>query len=753
MKGSIRNICSIGIFASILLLLSITAAGKALETDEPIPALVHYVIHDKGNIVLRVDNYGYMGNYSYMGYPAGEWPKNSGRDYIGELKFWFGAVTETGDTIVLDTYEDAEPLPSLISGTDSYGIRLSTDTTSYDYDPTDTVGDGIGNAAYGWRIYNADSSDWVYNQNYSTIDESFHPGGPTGLQQSIYRFKDAEGSRSLGLTLTQSIYQWNYCYNEDLLFVVLEITNDSTVDYPDFCFAAYCDFDVGGLNSEGENGRLGDMVASDSTENLAWTYDEDGFDLGWGPLVKTGIMGTKYLETPDNIGMTAFRTGQWEQVANATDAERYALINSQQYDVSLPPTDQYYLQCTRGINLTAGKTVRIVYALLAGADEAEIYSNAGMAQTLYDNHFVGPQPPSAPTLNVRVGDKKNYLSWDNIAESDVDPLRGEVDFRGYKLYRSTNRGYTWGFEAEASGGCLKTDYIPIAAFGVDNPGDLINHSYIDSNLTNGMDYWYCLVAYDSGDTTVPIGPLQNGFGIPGSDRNVVATVPRSDPAGAFTAQSTVVHTATNSDVASDGAVYAITFDESQIVGDEYTVTFSETDEATYWHLVNTTTGDTVLADQTRQTGDPGIYDIVEGIRVVVRDGDRVPTAMSQTSFASGVSTDTTLTMEVFYGSMSDATGEVAGSGKHLRSTYELRFTSGGSQGYWWWDDMTPVSLPFEVWNTTLDYQVVAEILDYGVDQIWDPADGDLITNVDIPYDGNPHPEAYPYNLAWIFGLA
>jgi len=751
MNGLPKKICIIGLLSFILLIPSITVYGKASETEIPSPALVDFVIHDKGNIVVRVDNYGRMPNYSYMGYPAGEWPKNSGHDYIGEMKYWFGAVTAEGDTIVIDTYEDSEPLPSLVSGTDSYGIRLSTDTTTFNYDPIDTVGAGLGSAAYGWRVWNADSSAWVYNQIYSITDDEFYRGGPTALQQSTYRFRDAEGSRSLGLTLTQTIYQWNYCYNEDLLFVVLEITNDTTVDYPEFAFAIYSDFDVGGPNAEGENGRLGDLVASDSSENLAWTYDEDGYDMGWGPLVRTGIMGTKYLETPDDIGMTAFRTGQWKEVYQAHDTTKFKLIDSEQFDTSLPPADQYYLQCTRGINLTAGKTIRIVYAIIAGQDEEEFYSNASMAQTLYDNYFVGPQPPAAPVLKVRVGDTKNYLSWNDTSEVDIDPLSGESDFRGYKLYRSSNRGYTWGFEADITGdGCLDKDYIPIAAFQINSPGDLISHTYIDSNLTNGMEYWYCLVAYDAGDTSVPIGPLQNGFGSPNADQNVVATIPRSDPAGAYSTQSTVVHTATNSEVPSAGQVYAITFDETQINGTEYSVTFSETDVATYWHLINNTTGDTVLADQTRQTGDPGLYEIAEGIHVVVRNGDRVPTAMGQTAFAAAG--DTSLTMEVFYGSMGEATGSPLGSDKHFRSTYEIRFTAGGSEGYWWWDDVTPMSLPFEIWNTTLDYQVVAEVLDYDGDTSWDPDEGDLICIVNIPYDGNPHPEGYPYNHAWIFGL-
>lgn len=739
--------------ALLILLMSGNLLGRTLETAYPPPEVIDQIIHNKGNIVTTVDNWGYIGGYSYpYDLPSGEWPKNSGHDYIGEMKFWMGAVTPGGDTIVADSDEDFRPMTSLVSGNESYGIRLSTDTTTFDYDPTDTTGLGLGNPACGWRIYNNDSADWTYNYIYSILDSSLHPGGPTGLQQSFYRFEDGNGPKNLGLQMTHTICQWNYCYNEDILFIILEITNVSGVDYTDFAFAIYSDFDVGGPDGTGENGRLGDLVASDSAENLAWIYDEDGYDPGWGPLVRTGIMGTKYLETPDDIGMTALRTGRWEDIPD-DDAGKYELINSAQFDTSLPPTDQYYMQCTRGINLTAGKTVRVVYAIVAGQDQEEFYANATTAQTLYDNYYIGPQPPVAPTLEVHVGDKKAYLSWNDTSEVDIDPLSGQPDFRGYKLYRSTNLGYTWGFESNSSGNsCLEIDYIPIAAYQVDSPGDPIQHTFIDSNLTNGMEYWYCLVAYDGGDSTVPIDPLQNGFGSPGSDINTVRVIPRSDPAGFYDALSTIEHNSLGSSDPSDGVVYPIIFDESQIIGEEYSVIFTEDDVNTYWHLIriDESTGDTVyvLEDQTKQEGDPGFYEVGEGIRVVVRNGDRVPRSMVQTAFATAG--DTTLHEGYTYGPMGDVFGVPLGSDKHFRSTYEIRFTAGGSEGYWFWDDVTPMNLPFEVWNVTLGYQVIAEIYDRDFDQVWEPNDKDYISIVNIPYDGNSHPEGFPFNHVWFF---
>jgi len=86
---------------------------------------------------------------------------------------------------------------------------------------------------------------------------------------------------------------------------------------------------------------------------------------------------------------------------------------------------------------------------------------------------------------------------------------------------------------------------------------------------------------------------------------------------------------------------------------------------------------------------------------------------------------------------------------HFRSTYEIRFTQNGSVGYSFYDDVTPIQLPFEVWNVSLEYQVIAEIYDRG-DGIWNPEDKDYVDIVNFPYDGSPHPEAFPYHHCWFF---
>ena len=246
------------------------------------PSTLDQVTHDVANISTTIDNYGYVGGYSYYGLPSGEWPRNSGHNYLAEIRYWMGGVTDSGDTLVANTADDFQAMPQPIDGDDAYKIYLSTDHDRYyAYDPTDTTGLGFGSPALGWRVWDSEDAAWVYNETYDPLLTSTRQTGPTSLQESHYRFNDAGmGSSLMGLELTQTVLSWNYCYNEDFLFVVLDITNTSSEDLSNFAFGLYIDIDVGGPDGTGENGRLGDLVAYDEDENLAWIYDEDAEDPG-----------------------------------------------------------------------------------------------------------------------------------------------------------------------------------------------------------------------------------------------------------------------------------------------------------------------------------------------------------------------------------------------------------------------------------------------------------------------------------------
>lgn len=724
----------------------------------PQPYTVDQVVHNVGNIATTVDNWGYIGGYWFYNLPSGEWPRGSGRHYLAEALYWMGVVDVNGDTIVADSYEDFEALPTDTTSANPFGILLSTDTSRYlDFDPSDTVGSGLGSPANGWRVWDPSANAFVYNQLYNSLASSYFPGGPTSLQESHYRFGDAaSGSPLLGLEMTQTVLQWNYCYNEDFIYVIIEITNNSTADYSDFVFALYMDFDIGGPDGSGENGRLEDLVGFDSTENLAWTYDNLGIDPGWGPTVPTGYMGTKILETPDNIGLTGLHSDDWS-VMPQNDKGRFAMMNSTGFDSPGLPTDQVYVQCVRGVNLTAGRTVRFVYALVAGQTEQELRENAALAQQLYDANYVGPKPPTSPILTVRAGDEKNYLFWNDTAELSIDPFSGVQDFVGYKLYRSENRGKTWGLVNYNTGNsCLTLDYNPIVQFTVFNPGDPIQHSFTDTGLYNGVEYWYCLAAFDSGDTTVGIDPLQSGFGAPDVNPHIVASVPSPDPAGFYDASTTVEHNYVGVELPSNGNVFPQIFDLAALSGTSFRVVFEDRPEKTYWHVLDDLTGDTVLAEQTRTTGDPGLYEVAEGLRVVVRNGDYEPRSFVQTVVAGA---DTSLVIGSFYGAALPAlTGDINDmfGDEHFRSRFELRYTGDSTRANWLYDGFygsdSVFWVPFEAWNVSTNRRVSLVVYDFDNNGIWDSYDLLGIVNYDYDSITSVTNFAFPYYYSWLFGF-
>lgn len=762
-------------FALYLLAVSLLATssqGRAPERNgtiqdphaspvrQPTPSTVDEVTHDRGNIVTTLENWGLIGGYSHLGKPSGEFPRNSGHDYLAEINYWMGAITADGDTVVANTYDDFEAIADLNLSTnlnDPYRIMFSTDTTRYyQYNVSDTVGLGLGNPARGWRVYDADSGYWVYSENYNPNDSVFEPAGPVSLQESHYRFGDhASGTPVLGLEMTQTVLQWNYCYNEDFIFVILDIHNGSATSYPNFVFGLYVDLDVGGPDGTGENGRLQDTVVFDSSENLAYIYDVVGWDPGWQD--NTGVMGTKYVETPDAIGMTGFNTGDWSDLPD-DDPGRFALINAPVFSQSLPPTDQYYIQCTRGINLDAGKTVRVVYALVAGETENDFLANAQLAQTLYDNYFVGPQPPPTPHLRARAGDNRVYLSWTDTSEVVVDPLSGENDFVGYKLYRSDNQGKTWGRANYNTGNsCLTLDYVPVKNFSVPAPGDPIPHTWIDTGLYNGVEYWYCLAAYDKGDPDVGVDVLQSGFGTPDQSENVIRVTPRTDPAGYYEASTTVDHLYLGSGDPSEAEVVPVVFDKAALRARDYEVRFENDPQSRIWHLIDRETGDTLLANQHGANQDPATISVVDGLRLWIKTGERNPQALAQTAFGGA---DTTLLLADFYGPAVEALtldSSNAYGDMHFRPTYELRYTGQTTRvpelrEYWYPGFFVPYHIPFEIWNTETNQRVSAAVYDFAVDDTWDPYD--LIAIVNYPYDSTQDLTdlAFPYYYSWLIGL-
>ena len=54
------------------------------------------------------------------------------------------------------------------------------------------------------------------------------------------------------------------------------------------------------------------------------------------------------------------------------------------------------------------------------------------------------RPPLIPEVQAVTGNEKVLLMWDNKAENSIDPFTSYSDFEGYRVYRSSDGGMTWG---------------------------------------------------------------------------------------------------------------------------------------------------------------------------------------------------------------------------------------------------------------------------------------------------------------------
>ena len=146
--------------------------------------------------------------------------------------------------------------------------------------------------------------------------------------------------------------------------------------------------------------------------------------------------------------------------------------------------------------------------------------------------------PRSPKVFAVADHNRILVSWDASSEASIDSLTGYADFEGYKLYRSTDNGITWGgaedklydFDGNFVGWipyaqfdlsydedvdhCIYTHELcesdeprrNISVYGLDplaprfsfgeNSG--IQYSFVDSNVVDGVEYTYTVAAYDIG---------------------------------------------------------------------------------------------------------------------------------------------------------------------------------------------------------------------------------------------------------------
>lgn len=243
----------------------------------------------------------------------------------------------------------------------------------------------------------------------------------------------------------------------------------------------------------------------------------------------------------DQIGLTGFKFnrindpqggGQTDNIVFFTDDKKWPQRLFQKFshpDPAVrfdPPLVLNYnigfLFASGPFTLKAGQTERFSLALAYGGNLEELRNTVKVVQAIYNANYQFAVPPPAPTLTAEAGDGYVQLYWDDIAERSVDPVTFQNDFEGYRIYRSTDPDFR-DVRVILTGRGTNTigNGKPIAQFDLKNGrsgfSDVtvegvayylgsetgITHSWRDTTVTNGQQYYYAVTAYDYG-ASIPL---------------------------------------------------------------------------------------------------------------------------------------------------------------------------------------------------------------------------------------------------------
>ncbi len=543
--------------------------GRYIETISPFETGDYAVgFQTKGKLTNILTNYGELSTFHlfYTG-PALEWPA-FGEGQKDQQSYGWGVnllVGYKGD--VIEAFQD--PSSNIISRDwqpameNLFSGKVTVNETNLTpimatSDNKDTWPIGTDGNHFWPGIFRKDTTGTTY------------PGQYTSERDLYCVYTDEGNDTTYGLRVEQTAYSFSRRYAEDFLVYRFNIKNTSgaTLDnlYPGMINQLLVDFD-----REHDSPDLINYVDSnnDGQKDLIYMWDEDG--IPQSPWIKVGYIGLLVVNSPINNGITNFHFFDDEFIPKK-DEDFWMVLTSDTTGIPDTIKTKYFhgddvhiddvtlapeldpLGLNRGgkitwsfssgpVSLSAGDSLQLEIAIVCGDDEQDLLDNVAWVWFLANNAWNGSNPPNPPIVKTYSGDEKVTVTWDTeSSENSRDNINGNKDFEGYKVYRSTNQGESWGDIITDPRGDFVA-YEPLAQFDLINEingydpisnqylgrNTGLQHTFVDSNVINGMEYWYSVTAYDGGDSTLLVESLESALGLTTNEINIDNAIPASTP--------------------------------------------------------------------------------------------------------------------------------------------------------------------------------------------------------------------------------
>ena len=618
-----------------------------------------------------------------------------------------------------------------------------------------------------WPVDEAGNSFWPgYFRRDAVTDEEID--GEFASDRDVYAVFD-DSHNQLGNPIGIEVEMMGYCYGrpyaDKFQFYEFFIHNKSGQRL-DSCYVGY--YQDPDCSDYGEEILiLPDPTFSDpDIIDIIAQRDIDG-DIGGATrpnskgVTEDYTFGTAILETPKNIGVTSFH--YYQDAGPTDDAILWPIIsnNPQDSDISSFSTryfhgtnhnlddvdllytvdkqDLVFIVASGPFSMEPGEMVKSTVVVAIGEDDADFYKQMDQAKQMFEFNFVGPSAPPAPTLFTTKGDGQITLYWDAESESTPDPFTDEIDFEGYRIYRSEDNGQTWGEEINDAQGNL-IGYLPLVQFDLDNDisgvdsrnpftylGDNsgLKHTYTDSTVKNGISYSYTIVCYDRGDSIIYSLESARGTGI--ADRNFITITPQPDYSGKISAS---VDFLKHDEGNGKGEISIQVIDEDVLSTDTYEIQFNDS-PAKSFKIINSTKSETLVDNLPLNFED---NPVVDGFQVSIQSDMKIGGIKSVTD---GFGLDVQGKADSSKSWVASVTEFPSSTIERRSHDFEIRFKETGDIAYSWGPATTSQATfqtNFEIWDVTLgiNEKICFEVLDNNANQQWDEGETIFIVRSSYP---------------------
>jgi len=404
----------------------------------------------------------------------------------------------------------------------------------------------------------------------------------------------------------------------------------------------------------------GDFIPSAGEPHFDQTDHNESDQIGLTGF-KMNIISPSVNPPTDNIQFFN-STINWPQMLYAKWTSTFPWDNAVAQNLNIG-----FLFASGPFTLKAGTRERFSLAAAFGTDLLDMYNNVKTVQAIYNANYNFAVPPPAPTVLAETGDHYVRLTWNDVSETTVNPILGYSAFEGYRIYRSADPDFSdvkvvlsgRGTNAVGNGKPIAqydlkdgiTGFSPLTIDGIAyylGSDTDIKHTFLDTTVQNGQQYYYAVCAYDYGPTinfgegSYEFYPSENAIVVTRTARggtvlppNVVAVRPNAKVPGYAPADaSQTTHVAgggtgsvavrvMNSRLVPNGHLFKISFNG-----------FPQNIHASSYNLIDSTTGTVLFSTGNDFTG-LGRGLTGDGVLPVISTPDSVIVDTLNTGFVRG----------------------------------------------------------------------------------------------------------------------